>query len=315
MAHIGMVIRNFREHLGLSRNELSQLVCSEKYLYLIEAGKRSPSSQLLYAFSDRLNEDLFIYYRYLDCKDPISVCQFINKFNLYRQKGDYNSLKEINSKARDLPDFKKNPWKYEILINDLSAHAFLENKYEDSITKLCEVLSDISVQHIENVAKARLYILLSTCYTILGDIESAHAATMKVAQLLPETNITYHDQTHIAAHINMLTSLYFIKNYTEVCSKGIHLIEYMSDCGFYDRLLFPYFFTAFSYYHISDFEQAFFYFKKGLYISLADFKPLDIFYISVQDMFFSMLKDSRANPDLVKDFLKEYGPHISAEPN
>lgn len=308
-----MVIRNFRELLGLSRNELSHQICSEKYLYLIETGKRSPSSQLLYTFSDRLNEDLFLYYRYLDCKDPISVCRLINKFNFCRQKGDYILLKELNSKAKKTPDFKKNPWKYEIIVNDLSIKVFLENKYEESIREMCEILTDISVHHIENKSQIRLYILLSTCYAILGDIEKSEEATKNVAQLLPKNAIAYHDQTHIAAHINMMNSFYIAKNYEEVCRKGNYLIQYMNDCGFYDRLLYPFFFTAFSYYHISDYEQAFVFFKKGLYIALADFKPLDIYTISIQDMFFPMLKDKNLNSELVKDFFEVYGTYLSAD--
>ncbi|WP_394525690.1 helix-turn-helix domain-containing protein [Lacrimispora sp. JR3] len=313
MTHIGIVIRNFREKMGLSRIELAQQICSEKYLYLIETGKRSPSSHILYLFGEKLHEDLFIYYRYLDCKDPISVCQFISKFNLCRQKGDYITLKEFNAKAKDLADFKKDPWKIQIFMNEISIQIFLERKYENCIEKISKYLSNTSSYPEKSKTKTRLYILLSICYTMIGNSTKAHEATMEAASLLPESSVIYQDQTHIAAHINLLTSYYLIKNYEDACRKGTSLIRYMSDFGFYDRLLIPYFFTAFAYYHISDFENAFFYFTKGIHFSLANFNPLDVYDVSVQDMFFLMLHDSRMNAALVKEFLEEYGTYISQE--
>lgn len=315
MTHIGIVIRNFREQMGLSRNELAQQICSEKYLYLIETGKRSPSSQILYLFGERLHEDLFTYYRYLDCKDPISVCHYISKFNLCRQKGDYITLKEYNAKAKDLADFKKDPWKIQIFMNEISIQIFVKKQYVECIEKIQKYLSHTSAQRVKSKEKTRCYILLSICYTMIGDSTKAHEATMEATNLLPESSVIYQDQTHIAAHINLLTSYYLIKNYEDACRKGVSLIQYMIDWGFYDRLLIPYFFTAFAQYHISDFEKAFFYFAKGLHISLADFKPLDVYDVSVQDMFYPMLQDSRLDPALVKEFLKEYGTHISQAVN
>lgn len=307
MAHIGMVIRNFRERCGLSRSELSQHICTEKYLYLIETGKRSPSSHILYKFSDMLQEDLFQYYRFLDCIDPVSVCHTVNGFNWCHQKGDYIKLKELNSKAKNMKDFKIAPWDTEILLNELSIQLFIQKEHEKCVTKLNQILSDSSTQFVDLASKARFYVLLSTGHTILGNIEDAEKATFEAVQLIPDKAIMYHDQTHIAVHINALTSYYYSKNYQSVCMEGLRLLKYLQDSGIYDRILYICFFVSFAFYHTGDFNNAFFYFKKGLYNGLTDYRPLDIYNISLQDLYWPMMEDSRADHALVKEFLKLYG--------
>ena len=81
MNHIGKVIKQFRDLRELSRAELAKGICSEKYVYLIEKGKRTPSTQIMRHFCNKLKTDLFLYYEYLDCKDPINTYFFICEFN------------------------------------------------------------------------------------------------------------------------------------------------------------------------------------------------------------------------------------------
>jgi DNA-binding XRE family transcriptional regulator len=53
MNRIGNVIKEFRCKFDMSRKELSANICSEKYVYLIEKGERSPSTDITVAFSDK----------------------------------------------------------------------------------------------------------------------------------------------------------------------------------------------------------------------------------------------------------------------
>lgn len=128
MNHIGSVINKIRCSLDVSRNKISKNICSEKYLYLIEKGDRTPSAEILRLFSNKLGVDLFEYYHFLDCADPIQVCDGIKLFNLYRRVADFGTLKNLSDDMASLPDFQRAPWKYELDVNRISYTLFLEKK-------------------------------------------------------------------------------------------------------------------------------------------------------------------------------------------
>lgn len=73
MNHIGNVIKEYRSLIGMSRNDIAKNICTEKYVYLIEKGQRTPSADMTRLLGDNLGIDLFEYYQYLDCINPIEV--------------------------------------------------------------------------------------------------------------------------------------------------------------------------------------------------------------------------------------------------
>lgn len=75
---IGNIIEEQRVSLGMSRKELSEGICTQKYVYLIEKNERNPSAYILNSFSDRLGLDLFDYYQYLNY-DNKKKCSSIKK--------------------------------------------------------------------------------------------------------------------------------------------------------------------------------------------------------------------------------------------
>ena len=161
MNHIGNVIKEVRCNLGMSRSELSENICSEKYLYLIEKGERTPSTEIVRLFSAKLGANIFEYYKYLDCIDPVKVLEAIKKFNTYRRIADFESLKKLSDSMAVLPDFQKMHWKYEIEVNRLSYMVFVDQKCNEAITLIKELLSQIEPKYSEEEYTANLYLLLS----------------------------------------------------------------------------------------------------------------------------------------------------------
>lgn len=66
MNYIGSIIRDSRNRLRMSRKELAENICSEKYLYLIEKGDRTPSSEITRLLGDKVGVDIFKYYAVYD---------------------------------------------------------------------------------------------------------------------------------------------------------------------------------------------------------------------------------------------------------
>lgn len=64
MNHIGNIIHEFRNSLHLTRQELSAEICSEKYLYMIEKGDRTPSTEVMRRLEDRMGVAILKYYEY-----------------------------------------------------------------------------------------------------------------------------------------------------------------------------------------------------------------------------------------------------------
>lgn len=95
MGHIGTIIEKYRQALNMSRKELSENICSEKHIYLIEKGQRSPSTNMLKLLGDRLGVDFFEFLPYLDCNEPLVIRDKLRNFYTYRINLDFDSLKKI----------------------------------------------------------------------------------------------------------------------------------------------------------------------------------------------------------------------------
>ncbi len=96
---IGSVIKEYRKRKKISRKSLADGLCSEKYIYLIEKGERTPSAEMSALLGDKLGIDLFEYYEYVDCIDPIDVNQAIKLFTRYRNGNDMVALKRVTDEA------------------------------------------------------------------------------------------------------------------------------------------------------------------------------------------------------------------------
>jgi transcriptional regulator with XRE-family HTH domain len=116
MNHIGKIIKEYRCMMNMTRKDLAKNICTENYIYLIEKGKRSPSSDMLILLGDRLGVDMSQYHKFLDCLNPIKVYEIIQKLATCQRNTDFYAVQKIVQAAMKLPDFKHKPWAYIIAI-------------------------------------------------------------------------------------------------------------------------------------------------------------------------------------------------------
>ena len=78
---IGEIVKFYRQRIGLSQSELSESICSRKYVGDVETGRSIPTLDIVTLFSQRLGVDLYsVYssvYRYDDL-ETYSDCRKLN---------------------------------------------------------------------------------------------------------------------------------------------------------------------------------------------------------------------------------------------
>lgn len=307
MNHIGNVIKSYRKILGMSRADLSENICSEKYVYLIEKGERTPSADMVRQYGDRMGVDLFDHYQYLDCINPVSVRETIKKLSLCQRKTDFDAARKIMEEAAQLPDFRKKPWIYELEANRLGYMVFVENKFEEAISCANRILQNMESKYLNSGYIVNLYILLSTCYQIRGDLVNAKRATLAAYDIIrPKYNIEKYDQVIVSIRLNLLTLYYLSGELDKAIHEGKELIQYQYEHNSYARIHFAYAFLAFSYYKTGAYDEAFLYFGQAVYVLMAYYNPIDVQYITTQDIFEVMAGDKKANPYLISEFKEKY---------
>lgn len=309
MSYIGSVIERYRCKLKMSRKELSENICTEKYVYLIEKGNRSPSVDVVSLFSDKLGVDLFDYYKYLGCEDPIEVRKKMNEFNMHREKRNFIKLKEATDVAFNLPDFHCKPWIYEIEFNKILYMAFVEQRYDESIIELKNFLSRIEQKYSQSILMANSYTLLSACYQIVDDLLSAKSAVELAYEIVRNKSENENErcvETVITVRISFMSMKYLLGEFNEVINEGIDLLNYQYKLNAYERIFYTFFYLSFAYYKIGEHDNAIKCFKKGVYLLMIESKPMDAYYISMQDLFYVLLNDRSMNKEIINEFKNKY---------
>lgn len=307
MNYIGNIIKSYREMLGMSRANLSKDICSEKYVYLIEKGERTPSVDMTRLFSDKMGVNLFDHYQYLDCKNPIMVHEKMKVFRIHRRKYDYLALKRLTDEAADLPDFRREPWVYEIQVNRFTYLIFIEKKYEEAINDINAVLRKVKPKYSKGIYMANFYMLASMCYQITGNLADAKDMTSAANEIIRNKH-SINDYKEIITSVGAgtLGMHYMAEEYNEIIQKGKELLQYKSEVNSGERVDYIYFYLAFAYYKTGSQEEAIIWFKKALYSDILEYNPLSVYYMSRQDLFEILLGDTRINPYLISEFKEKY---------
>ncbi len=307
MNYIGNVIKEYRCMSGMSRRDLSENICSEKYVYLIEKGERTPSADLVRLFSDKLKVDLFDYYQYLDCINPIAVRDNLRIFNMYRRKGDFMSVKEVTDSAMNLPDFQCKPWLYEIEINRIAYMIWFQNRYKESINDLNALMKNIEPKYFMSAYAANIYILMSASYQLTNDLPNAKNAVLSAHEIICDKNkIEKYEQIIITVRITCMSMYYLSDEFHKVIHEGNDLLQYQYEINSYERIHYTYFYLAFAYYKIESYNEATEWFKKGIYSVMHGHKPMDVYYISTQDVFNVLMNNNRMSQNIINDFKEKY---------
>ena len=307
MGHIGTIIEKYRQALNISRKELSENICSEKHIYLIEKGQRAPSANMLKLLGDRLGVDFFEFLSYLDYNEPLAVWDKLRNFYTYRINLDFDSLKNISDEAEMMQDFKNEPWSFEIRLNNLYYMVFVEKKYEEAAFKLRDLLEKTENVGMSYIFSVNAYTLMTTCCLIIGDNIGAKKAALTAYDIFVKRhNIEEQEKLLTKMTINLMGAHYVNGEYDEVIKKGNEFLQVKQRLDSYGKLNFMYFFMALAYYAKEMREEANEFLKKAIYFLMFDNRPIDVGYVAMDGRFREMLDDLGKSSELIHEFRQKY---------
>lgn len=308
MNYIGNVIKEYRSMIHMSRSALASNICSDKYLYLIEKGERTPSTEVTRLLGDKMGVDLFKYHEYLDCLDPVRVNFYIEKFNRYRRESDFRSLSIQTKEASKMEDYQTAPWKYEIELNVLATQVLGEGDFLHAIPLIEDIIEEMEKKKLENICYVNFLVLLSTCFQMDRDMIKAKKIVMRAYESIKnKQKINKYVQTVVAVKINKITMHYLSGEWDFVIEDALNLNEYQQEMYYKECLHHGFFYLAFSYYQKGAEEEGIKWFEKALSIMLIHHKPIEMFYMRSYEMFGVMVKDRRVSQDLIQKINTEYG--------
>lgn len=310
VAYIGQVIKELRESKGISRNTLSNGICTEKYLYLIEKGQRTPSSEVSHLLSARLGVDLFQYYEYLDCIEPIYVHDAINKLNAYRRTTNFPESIALIRELEYHPDFQMAPYSYELEVDKLGYRMFIKNEYVDAIEDIISLIDSIDNKYSEEEFTANLYVLLSTALQNSMRLEEAKKAQNQAMSILEnKEGITKYHQVIYSSRLNRMTLAYLERDYQAVINDGLWLYDFSNRTNVNDRSDFTYYCIAMGYWGAGQKEEAMLWLENCVFAMLTNYRPYDISIISSFGPFTEMIRSSKIC-DNILNRLKRMYPEI-----
>ncbi len=306
MGHIGIIIERYRQALGISRKELAEDICSEKHIYLIEKGERSPSANILKQLGDRLGINLFEFFPYVDCIEPLTVIERIKDFYLYRANLDFDSLKKISEESFRLIDFQNKPWSFEIRLNDLYHMAFVEKNHEETISQLDVLINEAKSWKFTGAFDVNAYTLMATLCLIIGDAYGSRSAALNAYDIFQGKYDEKYLPLSTTITVNLMGAYYISGEYDNVIDVGCGFLETKHMLNSYDRIHFIYIFISFAYYAKKMRNEAHEFLKKAIYFLMMEYRPTDVSYMAMDSNFREMLKDLSFDSEITGDFIERY---------
>lgn len=307
MSHIGDIILEFRTKRKMSRNELAAGICTEKFLYLIEKNDRSPSADVLRQLSNRLGVNLFEYYEYLDCMEPVRVQAAMMQCARVRRTSEFPEMKDITEAMKTLPDFSTNPWRYEVINNQYCIMLFHDMNIKGAIEGMEEFLDQLEPEYADEEFTAGFYSMLSTGYQMMKDVENAKKSYENGIKIIDKMkdNSSYN-QIHVSLKITALSLAMCAGDYKKAIEEGVELVKYQEYTSSYERLNITYYFLACAYYLDGQEEPAFQWFDRALYDLLMRHRPSLAYFICTNDLFETLAAHPRAKRGLIESLKENY---------
>lgn len=297
--HIGQIIRRERTRLGMSRSRLAEHICSEKHIYLIEKGERSPSAVLTGLLGDKLSVDLFGFRHYLNGQDPVAVREGVECFRRYRRSKDLAALQDATERFRMLPDFQTKPWIYEVEINDLYRLAYEKCCYADAVAGILYLLARVE----SRAALIELRVLLSDCYLQTGELAKAKAVAERAALLFGES---CESRLGVAVRCALLSVYWACGQYRDVVATGESLMQYQREHQAFERMHETFFLLALAYFKTGLFFHACDCFRKGLHSVMVFDRQADMKAIRKMSGFAALLDSAAVDAGLAAAFKRKY---------
>ena len=307
MNHIGNLIKEYRSRLGISRNELASGLCSATYVYLIEKGERTPSSDLLRQFSDKLGIDLFNLYQYLDCSDPVKVHETILLFEKYKRNSEFKNLIELTDAVRDHPDFTKAPWRCEIAINKYTCMVLVDGDVYKAIEDLKRMIDLMNRHNCLDKHIAQILSLLSISYQIIGEVQEAEKALEAAMQLMNnKSNMNLYKQVIITTKLSYLFMCLKDNRHEMIIAEGISLLEYQTENNLSERTHYTYYLLSIAYYKLGHSDEAARYFRNVIYSTLIQEKPFDTRNFLEEETFIKLINSDLIDRRMIREFCQKY---------
>ena len=305
MNSLGAIIRELREEKNITRKQLTEGICTEKYLYLIERGDRNPSAEIVRAFSQRLKTDLYQYYHYSDCQDPIKVASIVEGLNQARGLAEYEERFELAREAEKLPDFKTKPWCY--ILEGIKAEYKLvvENKIQETIGMLEKLIGEMSDELARSEFATVLFLIYAYALELDQQYEKAYATVLKIEEIQEKKREYYNPvalNVVIETGVISVISSYRMKKYQEARDKARELRLLMREHALFTKGTWLFVFYAYSCFYLGERDEALYNFKKALTMQMLTQKKTDLEYI-IKDSDFSLLMDEFKDDYIVKAFV------------
>ncbi len=308
---IGSLILNFRENAGMTRPQLSKHICTEKYLYLIEKGQRTPSTEILYLLSMRLGVDLYEYTEYSECQDPVTVCEMMKQFNNCLATSDYTAMNRLLKVASEMADFSFYPLKYYLHIAKAANMAFVNGDFKGTLKYLQPIFEQFDPKYIETDAAAMISILIGSCQLSAGDFEGARE-TIEFSNKIADKLAQFYRfrATVISARLHKMTFLNFCGKYDDAIKTGLEIIKRNdSYCG-YNNSNFIYFYLSYSYYKKNLLREAIFWYVRCLNDLVLYERRTAAKQIFEFELFYDMFSSTEICSYLKENIITKYGDFL-----
>lgn len=307
MSNIGKVIQDMRCLHGMTRKALSENICSDKYIYLIETGQRTPSSEMLNVIGDKLGVDLFCYCQFRDCIDPVKVYEIMNRLKFCQRTSYFEGISKVLEEAAELPDFQTEPILFELEINKLVYQFFSQQKYDEPIKGAKRLLERMGTEYGEHLCVVNLYILLSFCYISAGDLQNAKDMTAKAYEIVrPKYKIEKYSQHIVIVRVNLIIQHYLSRDFEQTIHEGEDLLEYQLAINSYEKIQYTFACLAFAYNRMGLREKALSYFKRAIHVLMTYERAYDAKFISSQEDFEDLAQDEGVSRELIQEFKAMY---------
>lgn len=170
--HIGEVISYLRKKNGLTQLQLAEGICTREYLCRLEKKISFPTTYIIDLLSQKLNEDIYLYYKEVEKHNSIDIHIKIKKLNdLFTQKKGAE-LRKLVTEYKKLPGFQSGEALQYILYSEALCSYYLDLEFNKSIDFCLRGLrvykNDFSLENWQkyiytNIELAMLNIIAS-CY-------------------------------------------------------------------------------------------------------------------------------------------------------
>lgn len=307
MNHIGSIIATLREEKKISRAQLAEGICSEKYIYMIETGQRNPSAEILKSFGNKLNEDLFRYMGFLMHDHPVHVAKTLDLLRERQRLSDYAGTKEILDQILGDPDFLIRPNYFHFFYHRITYDIFMEGKLDESFEELLGTLKEIE----ENYPIDDFIMLGNSLLSIISQIKGQDDKALyyiKKANALTEKksfNIGTNIYVYTRVKIALISMLFRSGKIDEAIEEGYKTLETQNKNDILAHIYFTHMYLAFSLFEKGDIREATRNFHKGLFFLINAESEVDA-RLMLNEEYFTKIAEHPATHKILVDIFKKH---------